>query len=222
MERRSPALHLPPRAARRRRSRRRGITLVEISVALALVAVICALAVQRVRQHLALARSTEAVQMVGAIGRAISTNYAVKNYTTATAKAPGQTTTPAFDIGLCRDSVAVPANLAAVEKRKKYQPRNTPGSDYQSGSATAGWKCIGFQNDQPQHYQYRYKVGGSPVALTRPLNYPAGVTASRQWTAYARGDVDGDGKYSWFILSGYALGQEVTIASGLAIQDQEE
>jgi len=214
MDCRSPALSLPPDARAGRRSRRRGFSLVEVAVVLAMLGVLSALAVHRIRQHLAQARSAEAIQMVGGIARALATTYAVKNHVTK--QLPG-----GFDIGLCRDAVAVPANLDAVKNGKKYQPRNTPNSDYETGNKLSGWRCIGFQNDQPQHYQYRYKLGGSPVALQKPLVLPPGVAASRQWTAYARGDVDGDGKFSWFILSGYALDQEVTFGT-MAIQDQEE
>ncbi len=213
MDRWSPALHLPPRARKERRSPCRGFSLVEVAVVVAVVGVLSALAVHRVRQHVALSRSAEAIQMVGGIARALATTFAVKNHTNK--QQPG-----GFDIGLCRDSTTVPANLNAVQK-KKYQPRNTPNSDYETGNALSGWKCVGFSNDQPQHYQYRYKLGGSPVALDKPMPLPPGVAASRQWTAYARGDVDGDGKFSWFILSGYALDQEVTFGT-MAIQDQEE
>ena len=53
----------------------------------------------------------------------------------------------------------------------------------------------------------------SPLAYT-PL--------SRQFAISARGDVDGDNMLSWFILRGYALGQDITISSAVGIVNQEE
>ena len=229
----APSPFTAPRAPRAaRRAGRRGLTLVEVAIVVAVVAVTGSLAVQRVHRHLAYARSAEAVQTVGAITRALVHTFAVKNHdnkasgvkqTGGGSKGKGAVVT--FDPGLCRDAPSVPANINSV-KRRKYQPRNSPGKDYNSGSPTAGWKCIGFQNDQPQYYQYSYKLGGPPITVQLPgggsPNGAAGGGMARQWSVYARGDVDGDNKLSWFIMKGYTIGEDLTIASGIAIQDQEE
>lgn len=45
---------------------------------------------------------------------------------------------------------------------------------------------------------------------------------ARQWSVFARGDVDGDNKFSWFAVTGYAIGQEMTMATAIAAQDREE
>lgn len=205
-------------APHRPRGPRRGLTLVEIAIVVALVAVIATLAVQRLRLQLAQARSAEAVQMVGGIARALTTTFAVKNNdSVANPKGAG------VDPGLCRDAGMVPALLSAVQRRK-YQPRNTTNRDYNTGNTKVGWKCIGFMNEQPQSYQYRYNLGLPPVNPNGngpPQSVP-GVPLSRQFAISARGDVDGDNKLSWFILRGYALGQDITISSAVGIVNQEE
>lgn len=222
------SLQLPAR----RRARLRGLTLVEISITVAVIAVIATLAVQRVHAYVSHARSAEAIYMVGAITRTVLTTFAVKGEESSSgdvkvtgggAKKKGASVTHGTPV--CDDAVPVPANLNDV-KRRKYQPRNTPNSDYGTGTTAAGWKCIGFQNDQPQYYQYGYKLGGPPITVTLPgggsPNGAAGGGTARQWSVFARGDTDGDNKFSWFAMTGYAIGQEMTMATAIATQDQEE
>lgn len=213
------ALHLRPSSPRGRgRAARRGLTLVEIATVVALVAILATLATQRVRLQLAQARSAEAVQMVGGIARALTTTFAVKNNESG-ASASGL----GIDPGLCRDAAMVPALLTAVQRRK-YQPRNSPNRDYNTGNAMAGWRCVGFMNEQPQSYQYRYNLGLPPINPNGngPPQAVPGVPLSRHFAISARGDVDGDNQLSWFILTGYAVGQDLTIASAVAIVNQEE
>lgn len=205
-------------APHRPRGPRRGLTLVEIAIVVALVAVIATLAVQRLRLQLAQARSAEAVQMVGGIARALTTTFAVKNNDTVANPAGA-----GVDPGLCRDAPMVPALLSAVQRRK-YQPNNGLNRDYNTGNNKGGWRCIGFMNEQPQSYQYRYNLGLPPINPNGngpPQGVP-GVPLSRQFAISARGDVDGDNKLSWFILRGYALGQDITISTAVGIVNQEE
>ncbi|MCC6558576.1 MAG: hypothetical protein IT372_37045 [Polyangiaceae bacterium] len=125
--------------------------------------------------------------------------------------------------GLCGDAQPVPASIESVKSRK-YQPDNSPGHDYDTGNSSTGWRCIGFRIDQPQQYQLAYNRSGPPISVRLPHGgAPPGLGRNRRWTAYARGDVDGDGIFSWFILEGYLnAGDEIVIASGVAIQDQDE
>lgn len=205
-------------APHRPRGPRRGLTLVEIAIVVAMVAVIATIATQRLRLQLARARSAEAVQMVGGIARALTTTFAVKNNESFSGpKGAG------IDPGLCRDAAMVPALLSAVQRRK-YQPNNGPNRDYNTGNAKAGWRCVGFMNEQPQSYQYRYNLGLPPInpSGNGPPQGVPGVPLSRQFAISARGDVDGDNVLSWFILTGYAIGQDLTIAPAVGIVNQEE
>jgi type IV pilus assembly protein PilA len=186
---------------------RRGLTLVEIAIAVGVIAILATLAARSVRSYLAVARSAEAIRGAGAIGRAVMTSYATRS---RDKPASGGSE-------LCQSANAVPSSFSAV-RRRKYQPENVPGRDYD----TAGWRCIRYSNDMPQYYQYRYKRGGPPAAANLPpINVP-GVSNSQEWTAYARGDVDGDGVASWFVLSGYVQGDDVTVGTAIAIVRQEE
>ena len=198
------AAQAPARAARIA-----GFTLVELMIVVAAIGVLAALAVQGVDRYIGSAYTAEAKSTVGAIGKAVhlaamrrhQQNPAVKGH------------------GLCKSSYHVPKHIARVRKRK-YQPSSAPGKDYQRGDRNRGWPCLRFQVQQPQAYQYRYKRGRAPSATKLPRQKIKGGYA---WTAYARGDRDGDKKYSWFVLEGVAMkGGEVRITTALAEVDPGE
>ena len=193
-------------------------------VSFAIAATLSAIAVAGMRRHLAFAKSAEALQSVGTIGRTVAASHA--NWNTAQKpKLPNGKDAPKGNAGIriCADAAPVPAAFDAVKKRK-YQPDNSPGHDYQTGDAAIGWRCLGYQNDQAQHYQLAYKIGAPPISVRPPPNGspPPNVPITSRWSAYARGDLDGDGIQSWFILNGYIKNDEIVIASGMFIQDQEE
>jgi len=82
---------------------------------------------------------------------------------------------------LCKSAQPVPATVPAG---KKYQPVLVAGADFETGDATTGWKCLRFGLTQPHYYQYSYTSDG------------------KGYTATARGDLDGDGVESEFVLRG--------------------
>ncbi|AKT42569.1 type IV pilin protein [Chondromyces crocatus] len=210
---------LPSSLPRRsRRAARRGFSLVEIGITVALVGVLAAIGTQRVYSYFASARTAEAKHMIGGIARALTTTFAVKNYVNI-----GAVNALGPDPGLCRDTTSVPAAMGSVQRRK-YQPSGQAGRDYNTGNTLGGWKCVGFSNEQAQHYQYRYNMGAPPVNVggNGPPPSPPGVPLSRQFAISAKGDVDGDNKFSWFIITGYAMGHDLTISPGIGIQDAEE
>jgi len=212
-------------------------------VSLAIVATLSAVATSGVRNHFAHAKSAEAIQSVGGIGRAVAAAHAswtepadVKQTGSTSSSSssdsgkgkgegqgPGGGATVTFGAkGLCGDAPAVPASMNSV-KNRKYQPDNSPGRDYQTGNASTGWRCLGFRHDQAQHYQVAYKLGGPPISVRLPHGgTPPGLATASRWSAYARGDVDGDGVFSWFILQGYIKNDEIMMAAGISIQDQTE
>lgn len=68
-----------------------------------------------------------------------------------------------------------------------------------------------------QRFQYGYDVGSTAV--------PSGPTpagADESFAAWARGDLDGDGRNSWFVLSGAATDGRVTMAPAITIIDKSE
>ncbi|WP_437736617.1 type IV pilin protein [Sorangium sp. So ce1335] len=189
---------------------RRGFTLVEVMLTGGLVAVLAALATQGVSKYMVLATSAEAKHTVGAIARAV-----VVSADRLQANTGGAAAQP-----LCSDAVTVPNAFYRVQGIK-YQPDPRPGVDYNTGSPTVGWKCLGFEVTHPQSYQYRYRLGGSPMPVSKS-HWPADVPPERRWAAYARGDLDADGTHAWFALDGYSKDGQVVFASAIGTIDPDE
>ncbi|WP_437592643.1 prepilin-type N-terminal cleavage/methylation domain-containing protein [Sorangium sp. So ce1000] len=188
----------------------RGFSLVEVMVVGGVVAILAALATQGVAKYLVVAKSAEAKQTVGAIARAV-----VVSAERLQESSDGSVTQP-----LCSDAVTVPNAFYRVQG-KKYQPDPRPGVDYNTGSPTVGWKCLGFEITHPQSYQYRYRLGGSPMPVS--INhFPEDVPLDRRWAAYARGDIDADGTHAWFALDGYSKDGQVVFASAIGTIDPDE
>nr|WP_049949517.1 prepilin-type N-terminal cleavage/methylation domain-containing protein [Sorangium cellulosum] len=189
---------------------RRGFTLVEVMLVGGLVALLAALATQGVSKYLVLATSAEAKQTIGGIARAV-----VASADRLQARSDGAAAQP-----LCRDAVTVPNAFYRVQG-VKYQPDPRPGVDYNTGSPTAGWLCLGFEVSHPQSYQYRYRLGGSPMPVS-VNHFPEDVPLDRRWAAYARGDLDADGTHAWFALDGYMKDGQVVFASAVGSIDPDE
>lgn len=214
------------RATSRSRRLQVGFSLVELMVAIAVVGILASISVSAVREHLNHSKSAEALSALGAIGRAVHMAYERDRTSSAllalgdtssldAAKTVGSTSgkgkgkgkgsgaTVTFGVpGLCGDAEPVPSAFGDVTG-KKYQAHVGGGQDYDSGDGLSGWRCLRFTMETPQSYQYSYKVGGPPVDVELPHGgSPKGLSADHTWTATARGDVDGDGEVSWFVLEG--------------------
>jgi len=165
-----------------------------------------ALGIFGVRRYLASSKTSEAKNTVGAISRG-----AVAAYEREVVDPEGTETTHE----LCQSAKAVPAT---VPLGRKYQPSTSPGSDYQAGDSTTGWKCLKFALTQPQYYQYQYVRGGPYKGPKRggPDPGPDGFEVS------AEGDLDGDGKTSLFTRTGKIVNGRVRVAPQLFIDDELE
>lgn len=175
-----------------------------------LLTILGALATQGVSKYLVLAKTAEAKQTIGGIARAV----------VASADRLQASSTSAVAQPLCSDAVTVPNAFYRVQGHK-YQPDPRPGVDYNTGSPTVGWKCLGFEVTQPQSYQYRYRLGGSPMPVSK-THFPEDVPLDRRWAAYARGDLDGDGTHAWFALEGYLKDGQVLFAASIGSLDPDE
>lgn len=217
LERRTPNTSFRPGSAR-------GFTLVEVMIVVAIVGVLAMLSSHGVSKYVAAAKSAEAVTLIGGIATAVriaadreqmsgevlalgtlSTGSGTGEDTGSKGKGKGSggatvTHDPATP-GLCGSSEPVPKSLNSV-KARKYQPT---ASDYASGDAQTGWRCLLFTNEMPQYYQFQYRAGnGAPVSVKLPHGgTPPGLSKDRLWTISAQGDLDGDGETSWFVLNGY-------------------
>jgi type IV pilus assembly protein PilA len=89
-----------------------------------------------------------------------------------------------------------------VPRAAKYQ--SVPLEWEADKAKGAGFACLKFSLAMPQYYQYDYKAT------------PAGFTAT------ARGDLDGDGKESVFVLEGHVQGGQVVMDPTIRETSPEE
>lgn len=179
---------------------KRGFTLVELMIVVAIIGVLAALAIYGVTKYLASTKTAEAKNTVGAISRAAS--LAWDRETTTSDILPEGTASGTATHSLCDSATEVPAGLdAAVPAGTKYQPSTAAGADFNGGTETAGWTCLKFSLSQPIIYQYHYLkdstiTGGLPGAP---------VYAANSFEAAAKGNIDGDTgtiEYSTFARGG--------------------
>lgn len=180
------------------------IVLIVIGVAVPVVlGTLGVLAIYGVKRYLLAAKSAEAKNTIGAIARGAAAAYEreildeeenVKH-------------------ALCGSARPVPA---AIPSGTKYQPSTAAGDDFDTGSATEGWKCLKFSMTQPMYYQYQYNRGTGYVARAVAPG-PDGFEAA------AQGDLNGDGVSSMFARTGsVSPSGQLVIATQIYIENELE
>jgi len=197
---------------RRIKLSKRGFTLVELMIVVAIIGVLAALAIYGVRRYLASAKTSEAKNTIGAISRAAQAAYEREN--AASEEVAEGTESKGASHDLCGTATIVPANVPAG---KKYQPLTTNGKDFDSGDMTTGWKCLKFSMTQPHYYQYHYTKNTAAANSTNPAK-----CAANCYETQAVGDLDGDTLTAQFSQTGIITNGELKKATQIHIKDEYE
>lgn len=180
---------------------KRGFTLVELMIVVAIIGVLSALAIYGVRKYIANAKSAEARMTIGRIAKDASAAYNRENMA-ATVLTPG--TSAGVTNRLCASATLVPAVTSI--KGQKYQ---STVAQWKGGDATTGWSCLKFSMQDPQYYAYNYTATG-----------PTDATGS--FVAEAHGDLNGDGTTSDFTLAGAVNTGVVNVAPNISEVNPDE
>lgn len=174
------------------------VILVIAGLGVLSVGVFAALGIYGTRRYLAAAKTAEAKNSIGAIARG------------ARAAWEREAMDPPIH-QLCKSATPVPA---AVPKGNKYMPLAS-GGDFDTGDAQTGWKCLRFTMTSPIYYQYSYNQGGGYLA-------PSVNPGPTGFEAAARGDINGDGVTSLFVLTGTPSATSLVVAPSIYIENEFE
>ena len=188
-----------------RKKLQQGFTLVELMIVVAIVGVLAVLAVYGVRKYIANAKTAEAKNSLGQIGKDAVTAFEGEKMSAAVLTAGSST---GIVRAMCAKAKgAVPA-IAAV-KGKKYQSTKADWSDATDVKNNAGFPCLKFEMTAPQYYSYNYDVSGASAD-------------NDTFTATAQGDLNGDDTPSTFTVSGKIQEGRLTVGPSIDELSPEE
>ena len=169
-----------------RKRLKEGFTLVELMIVVAIVGVLAVLAVYGVRKYIANAKTAEAKNSLGQIGKDSVTAFEGERMSSAVLAEAAQTAVIRQMCPTGTGQQSVPGTIADIGG-KKYQSRKVDWSNTADVAANIGWPCLKFEMTAPQYYQYSYGAAG---------------TSTGTFSAEAKGDLNGDAVYSTFTMLG--------------------
>ncbi len=167
-----------------------GFTLIELMIVVAIVGVLAVLAVYGVRKYIANAKTAEAKNSLGQIGKDAVTAYEGERMKADILTTGGSS---AVVRKICPPSTNKVPPAAASIKGAKYQSTKTDWSLPADVQLNTGFPCLKFEITAPQYFMYDYT--SDSVAATP--DQPGTV-----FTATANGDLNGDTSLSTFTMKG--------------------
>src|SRR5688500_13268507 len=170
------------RFSKHRKAARRGFTLLELLTVVAIVGILATLGLVAYRRFITSSKSSEAIYMVGAI-RAAQESYRAETLSYLNVSAGFTEYFPTGSVGA-----------------KKTGWDATTHADY------TRWRQLGARPDSAVYYGYLVGAGtaGAVPPALHTANKPTWPTTTEPWYVIeAKGDVDGNGKYSWVAGSSF-------------------
>ena len=188
-----------------RKRLKEGFTLVELMIVVAIVGVLAVLAVYGVRKYIANAKTAEAKNSLGQIGKDSVTAFEGERMSATVLAEAAQT---AVIRSMCQNGtqVSVPGTLTNIDG-KKYQSTKADWSNTADVTANTGWPCLKFEMTAPQYYQYSYGASG---------------TSTGTFSATVTGNLNGDTVYSTFTMLGSIQNGRLTLGPSIGEVSPEE
>jgi type IV pilus assembly protein PilA len=173
------------------RARRRGYTLVELMIVVAIIGVLAALAVYGVRRYVLAAKSAEAIEIINNI-RAAQEQYKDERFIYLDVSSVDSASGSFFPF----------ASKAALKNSVRAWSTGSTG-------VAGKWAELGIFPSAPVRFGYACAAGQTANAVptqsvlgtSKSLNYPA--SAPNWYVVRAAADHDGDGKIALFVGSNF-------------------
>jgi len=175
-------------------------------IVVAIVGVLAVLATYGVRKYIANAKTAEARNSLGQIGKDAVTAYEGERVSAAVMMGGDVTS---ILRSMCQTGSAdqgVPSTVGNIEG-KKYQSKKEDWAPIADVTSNLGWPCLKFEMTAPQYYQYKYAATGVDTG---------------SFVASAIGDLNGDQQYSTFSLQGAIESGRLKLAPAIGEISPEE